>query len=174
MNVQLPPPHTVFPESEQRRVQSQGIRYAVAMEEARDLLQEHMQDYLSPEIMAVWGEPDRARNALASVCHALATPGHYGRAPQVIAADPAVAASLNDEMRGIWARQQHVEFLAYACGSVATLLTVLPADDDGTGSSSRRSRRLTSAGPSPVRTRRARCSSACSASCASSTRPAAK
>lgn len=131
MNAQLPPPHTVFPESEQRRVQSQGIRYAVAMEEARDLLQEHMQDYLSPEIMAVWGEPDRARNALASVCHALATPGHYGRAPQVIAANPAVAASLNDEMRGIWARQQHVEFLAYACGSVATLLTVLPADDDG-------------------------------------------
>ena len=131
MDVQLHPPHTVFPEAEQRRVLAQGMRYAVAMEDARELLQEHMRDYLSPEILAVWGEPDRARNALASVCHALSTPGHYGRAPQVVAADPAVASALNDEMRGIWARQQHVEYLAYACGSVATLLTVLESDDDG-------------------------------------------
>lgn len=127
----LPPFHTMFPPHEQRRVQAQAIRYAIAMEDVATVLDEHMQDYLSDEVRATWGEPDRARNTLAAVSHALSTPGHYGRAPTVVHPDAATAAALNTEMRPVWARQQHVEYLAYACGSVATLLTRLEGEADG-------------------------------------------
>jgi hypothetical protein len=127
----LQPFYTVFPPDEQRRVQSQSIRYDIAMEDSKTVLDEHLKDYLSPEVLLIWGEPDRARNALASVSHALSTPGHYGRAPTVIGPDQAVADRLNDEMRTIWPGLQHAEFLTYACGSVATRLELLPEDEDG-------------------------------------------
>lgn len=129
----LQPFYTVFPPDEQRRVQSQSVRYDIAMEDSKEVLDEHLKDYLSPEVLLTWGEPDRARNALASVSHALSTPGHYGRAPTVIAPDQAVADRLNDEMRTVWPGLQHAEFLTYACGSVATMLELLPEDEDGDG-----------------------------------------
>jgi len=127
----LQPFYTVFPPDEQRRVQSQSVRYDIAMEDSKEVLDEHLKDYLSPEVLLTWGEPDRARNALASVSHALSTPGHYGRAPMVVAPDQSVADRLNDEMGAVWSGLQHAEFLAYACGSVATRLELMVEDEDG-------------------------------------------
>lgn len=121
---------SVFPAHEQRRVESQSLRYDIAMEDARQALAEHMSDYLSTEVSSSWGEPDRARNALASISHALSTPGHYGRAPRVVARDQAVANRLNDVMAPVWSRQQHVEYLLYACGSVATMVDLATGEED--------------------------------------------
>lgn len=131
MPAPLPPFYSVFPPDEQRRVRAQSIRYDIAMEDAAVVLDEHLRDYLSPEVLLTWGEPDRARNALASVANALSTPGHYGSAPTVIAPDQAVAKRLNDEMKDVWPGLQHAEFLAYACGSVATRLELMSDDEDG-------------------------------------------
>ena len=124
MNV-LPNMETVFPPHEQERVLSQGIRYQIAMEDVRDLLDEHIRGYLSPEISESWGEKDTSRNALAAIGHQLATPGHYGRSPLVLGVD---AERLNAAVSGLWPAKQFIEYLAYTCGSVAQRLEV---DDDG-------------------------------------------
>lgn len=108
-------PMSLFPPHERERVRLTSQRYDVAMENVDLLLETHAVDYLGADRSARWGRPDTALNALAMVSHSLSNPGHYSRAPMLTGAP----AGLADKMASLWTASQHVEYLTYACGSMA-------------------------------------------------------
>lgn len=114
----------LFPEPERERVRVASQRYAVAMEDVDQIMEEHAKQVLGSNKLSRWGPPDTALNALAMIGHALSTPGHYGRAPILTGAPSSVV----DMMAPLWCKEQHVEYLTYCLGSMAVLVDV-----DGSG-----------------------------------------
>lgn len=115
-NGMLPPAIEYFPEWEQERIRVQQTRYEIAMEDVDSASEEYFRQYVSDDRLRRWGPPDTARNALASIGHAVSTPGHYGRAPTLIGPAAHEIAELTEDL---WPRLQHGEYLTYTCGSVA-------------------------------------------------------
>lgn len=114
----LPDPITVFPAAEQPRVREASLRYALLME-----VPEVMHDLVERWIFSKvgdrsddWGPPSTSANAVASICRAMSTPGHYGRTPGLSGRDAEAAKKL---MGHAWPKKQHVQYLAYGMGCCA-------------------------------------------------------
>ncbi len=110
----LPAAHTVFPPSEQERVQQLAKRWAVLREEHEDLAKEHMANYVDKDRLSRWGPPDLARNPVVKVCRGMSTPGAYGITPTLKGED---AEALKAHADALWALKQDMQFIAYGLGS---------------------------------------------------------
>ena len=124
----------VYPPHERRRVQDAAARYQLLEEDADDLIEEWIGQYVPPDRTSTWGPPDTSKSPIVTVARAMSTPGHYGREPR-ITGDPSLAGLLR--AAGWCSKMQSVEFYAYGlntCGLLPSwsddlrrlVLTVVP------------------------------------------------
>lgn len=73
------PPRPMMPD--QGRAEHQRARAAILEEDFDEVLDHWLRDYVQPEILDTWGQPDTANNPLVSYVSQLTTPGRYSRRP---------------------------------------------------------------------------------------------
>jgi len=109
-----------FPDGEQERAERHALRWTILHEECEGRAVDWMRTQVGADRLASWGNPDTAFLALAQIARQLSTPGLY-ESPPIIGNADAQARALGDpdgpfKDSGLWALQQHVQYLAVGMG----------------------------------------------------------
>lgn len=126
----IPPAPAMPGVSEDRRSRHQAARMAILREDYEDVLDGWLRQYVAPEVLEKWGEPDSTNNPLSAYARQLSTPGRYGRAPVWSHAEQEAAAGLVGaggalERAGYSTKLQMVERYAIGCGDYLVRLDVV-------------------------------------------------
>ncbi|MGA0313357.1 MAG: hypothetical protein ACO3N4_09835 [Ilumatobacteraceae bacterium] len=75
------PPRPMMPD--QDRAEHQRARASILDEDFDQVLDLWLRDYVAPEVLETWGQPDTSNNPLVSYVSQLTTPGRYSQRPIV-------------------------------------------------------------------------------------------
>jgi len=75
------PPRPMMPD--QDRAEHQRARASILDEDFDEVLDLWLRDYVAPEVLETWGQPDTSNNPLVSYVSQLTTPGRYSQRPIV-------------------------------------------------------------------------------------------
>ena len=75
------PPRPMMPD--QDRAEHQRARASILDEDFDKVLDLWLRDYVAPEVLETWGQPDTSNNPLVSYVSQLTTPGRYSQRPIV-------------------------------------------------------------------------------------------
>jgi hypothetical protein len=114
------PMRPTFPDAEQIRCDRHALRWLILHEECEERVVEWMKTQVGADRLASWGNPDTAFLALAQIARQLSTPGLY-ESPPIIGNADTQARALGDpdgplKDSGLWALQQHVQYLSVGMG----------------------------------------------------------
>ena len=87
------PPRPMMPD--QDRSEHQRARASILDEDFDQVLDLWLRDYVAPEVLETWGQPDTSNNPLVSYVSQLTTPGRYSQRPIVHHASEAAAGLLD-------------------------------------------------------------------------------
>jgi len=87
------PPRPMMPD--QDRAEHQRARASILDEDFDQVLDLWLRDYVAPEVLETWGQPDTSNNPLVSYVSQLTTPGRYSQRPIVHHASDAAAGLLD-------------------------------------------------------------------------------
>ena len=124
----IPPPPAMPTQAEDRRSRHQAARLSILREDYEDVLSAWIEQYVAPEILENWGEPDSTNNPLAAYARQLSTPGRYGKPPAWRhlddSADELIGPGGHLERAGYSTKMQMVERYAIGCGDYLVRLDV--------------------------------------------------
>ena len=81
--IPLPPRPQMPTAVDEERAVHQASRSAMLHEDFDDVIEAWLENYIEPEVLEQWGQPDTATNPLVHYCRQLTTPGRYFMAPRV-------------------------------------------------------------------------------------------